>query len=120
MVLTTLHYCNLCTELGRVANVREFLLTALYGAAGNGDIGWLVQLCAPFAPRKGLHVETLHAHSFLIICTLHLCNLCTELGLVANVRELPLTALYGAARNGDIGRPVQLCAPFAPRKGLHF
>ena len=39
---------------------------------------------------------------------------------MANVREFPLTALYRAAGDGDIGRPVQLCAPFAPRKGLHF
>ena len=30
--------------------------TILYGAAWDGDIGWLVQLCAPFAPRKGLHL----------------------------------------------------------------
>ena len=96
-------------------NVREFPLTALYRSAGDGDIQRPVQLCAPFAPRKGLHFLTLHAHSFLIICTLHLCNLCTELGRVANIREFPLTALYRTAGDGDIGRSVQLCGPFAPR-----
>ena len=40
--------------------------------------------------------------------------------MLANVREFPLTTLYGAAVDGDIGRPVQLCAPFAPTKGFHF
>ena len=54
-----------------MANVREFPLTSLYGAAGDGDIGRPVQLCAPFAPGKGLHFKALHSHSFLIICTLH-------------------------------------------------
>ena len=39
---------------------------------------------------------------------------------MANVREFPLTALYCAAGDGDIERPGQLGAPFAPRKGLHF
>ena len=28
--------------------------------------------------------------------------------------------LYGDEGNGDIDRPVQLCAPFAPRNGLDF
>ena len=93
---------------------------ALYDAAWVGDIGRSVQLCAAFAPKKGLHFKTLHVHSFLIICTLHWCNLCTELGLVANVREFPLKALYGGLLVGDIGRPVRLCAPFAPRNGLQF
>ena len=36
------------------------------------------------------------------------------------VCELPLTAQYRAVGDGDIGRPVQLGRPFAPRKGLHF
>ena len=62
-------------------------LKALYGTAWHGDIGRPVQLCARFAPRKGLHFLTLHALNFLIISILHYCNLCTELGLVANVRE---------------------------------
>ena len=44
------------------------------------------------------------------MCTLHKCNLCTGLGILANVREFPLTALLGAAVDGDIGRPMQLCA----------
>ena len=39
---------------------------------------------------------------------------------MANVREFRLKALYGDAVRGDIIQPVQLCAPFAPRKGLHF
>ena len=115
-----------------MANVREFPLTALYCAAGDGNIEHPVKLCAPFVPRKGLHFYALHAHSFLIIRTLHYCNLCTELGRVANVREFPLTELYRAAgsvilpglysfalycapADGDIERTVQLCAPFAPR-----
>ena len=51
---------------------------------------------------------------------LALVQLCTELERVANEREFPMTALYGDAGNGDIGRAVQLCAPFAPRKGLDF
>ena len=38
--------------------------------------------------------------------------------IVVNAREFPLKALYSAAWDGDIGRPVQLCAPFAPRKGI--
>ena len=33
------------------------------------------------------------------------------------MREFPLTELYGDAGIGDIGRPVQLYAPFAPRNG---
>ena len=52
---------------GLVANVCEFPLKALYGAAWDGDIGRPVQLCAHFVPRKGLHLETLIAHSSLII-----------------------------------------------------
>ena len=51
-----------------------------------------------------------------MICTLHLCKPYTELGLVENVREFPFNRLYGAARDGNIFRSVQLCAPFAPRK----
>ena len=47
-------------------------------------------------------------------------DLCTELRRVANVRKFPLVAVYVAAEGGDISRPVQLCAPFAQRKGLHF
>ena len=39
---------------------------------------------------------------------------------MVNVREFPLKALYGATCDGDIGRPVQISSPFAPRKGLHF
>ena len=30
-----------------------------------------------------------------------------------------ITTLYLDAGKGDIGRPVQICAPFAPRKGFH-
>ena len=96
---------------------REYPLKALYGAAWDGYIFRPVQLCASFAPRKGLNFNSLHARRILIIYTLHYCNLCTELGLVANVRQFPLKELYVAAWVGDIGRPVQLCVPFTPRKG---
>ena len=44
----------------------EFPFTALSCVAGDVDIGRPVQLCAPFAPGKGLHFETLHADSFSI------------------------------------------------------
>ena len=40
--------------------------------------------------------------------------------MVENVREFEMKALYGAAWDGNIGRPVQLCASFELRKGLHF
>ena len=39
---------------------------------------------------------------------------------MANAREFELTALSCDAGDGDIGRSVQLSAPFAPRKGFHF
>ena len=76
-------------------------------------------LCT-FCTEKGFTFLTLHGRSFLIICAFHLCNLCIGLGRVANVREFSLTTLYDTARDVDIGRPEQLCAPFAPRKCLHL
>ena len=39
---------------------------------------------------------------------------------MANVREFPLTALYRAARDGDIERPVQLCASFASKERVYI
>ena len=35
-------------------NSREFPLTELYGAAGEGYVNGLVEVCALFAPNKGL------------------------------------------------------------------
>ena len=35
-------------------NLREFPLTALYGAAGDGYVSGIVEVCAHFAPSKGL------------------------------------------------------------------
>ena len=37
-----------------------------------------------------------------------------------NLRELPLTALYGAASEGYVNGIVEVCALFAPNKGLRF
>ena len=35
-------------------NLGEFSLTALYGAAGDGYVSVLVEVCTLFAPNKGL------------------------------------------------------------------
>ena len=73
-------------------------LTALYGGAEEGFVCRSVQVCALFAPNKGLHFQTLHASSSLLICYLHWCNVFNGLGLPANLREFPLTALSLVSR----------------------
>ena len=55
-----------------------------------------------------------------MICTLHYCNLCTELRRVANIREFPLMAQYGVKWDGDIGRPVQLWSSFYNEKEFRY
>ena len=63
-------------------------------------------------------VKTVAHKSSFFIDVIYLWNILRR--LVANAREFPLTALYLDAGKGYIGRPVQLCAPFAPRNGLDF
>ena len=37
-----------------------------------------------------------------------------------NLREFPLTALYGGAGDGYVSRLVEVCTLFAPNSGLRF
>ena len=37
-----------------------------------------------------------------------------------NMREFPLTALHGAVFDGYVSGLVEVCALFAPNKGLRF
>ena len=57
---------------------------------------------------------------FLLLRYLHWCKVCTGQDLGENLREFPLTALYAVVGDGHIGRPVMVCALFAPNKGIHF
>ena len=43
-----------CSGQGEAVNWREFPLTALYGAAGDGYVRGIVEVCALFAPSKDL------------------------------------------------------------------
>ena len=52
-------------------NLREFLLTALYGDGAGGTICKLVPLCALIAQTEGMRFRPPHSHSFLLICSLH-------------------------------------------------
>ena len=47
-------------------------------------------------------------------------GVCTGLGLGENLREFLLMALYAVAGEIHLGRPVMVCALFAPNEGLHF
>ena len=74
-------------------------------------------LCA-FSTEKGF--TCLYSSCPLLLDNLHLA-LVQPLHRARISREcIHLKALYGAARDGDIGRPVQVCATFAPKKCLHF
>ena len=55
------------TGLDKTANLCEFPLTALYGAACDGYFCVLVEACALFA---SLRFKTLHTLSFVLICHL--------------------------------------------------
>ena len=56
----------------------------------------------------------------LSICTLLLCNHCTEQQGTLKMRKFPLVALYGATIDAVVSSPVQEGALSAPAKGFHF
>ena len=106
--------------LQEATNLRKFRLTALYSAAGDGVVCRPVPIGAVFAPTQGLHFQAVLPHRFLFICTLHWNKHCTVLEEPANLRKFPFMALYGAAEDGVVCRPVPVGAVFAPTQGLHF
>ena len=106
--------------VGFTGNLREFPLPALYGDGGGGSICKLVPLCALIAQTEGLRFWAPHSHSFLLICSLLLCNNCSGVGFAVNLSELPLPALYGDGGGGSICKLVPLCALIAQTEGLRF
>ena len=95
-------------------------MTALCGIAAQELICRPVLVGTLFAPTQGSHFHALHPLSFLFICTLHWCKLCTVLETAANVRKFPMTALCGIAAQELLCRPFLVGTLFAPAQGLHF
>ena len=84
----------------------------------------LVKVCALFVPTKGLglglglgcpYTKVLVDMLFALVQLFS-----SGLGLAANLREFPFTALYGVGGDGFVSRFVQVCALFVPTEGFYF
>ena len=96
----------------------QISLKALYGAALNWRYWPAGTVLCVFCNEKGF--TCLYSSCPLLLDNMHLA-IVQPLHRARISREcIHLKAIYGAAGNGDIRRPVQVCSPFAPRKCLNF
>ena len=106
----TLHYSTTSAPCQKIpANLRKLALTTLYGAVGEGFVCRPVQVWAPFAPTVCFLFSTPHPLSFMFMCTLYQCKICT---MPENTREFPQICVDSTIRRG--GRRLGLQS----RKGL--
>ena len=85
--ICTMHWCKRCTALEEALNLRKFRLTALYGFDADRVVSKPVLEGTLFAPTQGLHLHALLPLSFLFICILHWCKLCTGLDVALNFHK---------------------------------
>ena len=102
------------------ANFGKFSITALYGGVGEGLISSPVEVWKPFEPTACFNISTLHPLSFMFMCSLHQCNICT---VPENAREYSRIFHDGTIRSdgkGLVCSPVQVWTPFEQTAGYHI
>ena len=85
------------TILLNTPNLRKFALTALYAVEQTGLVFSPVQVWAPFAPTTGFHISTPYPLCFMVMCTLHKCNMST---IAENAPEFAQICVNDTVRRG--------------------
>ena len=101
-------------------NCRKFVLSALYGAAWNRKVRRLVLRSGLFAPNKGVQFWALHSLNFPWYKHCICANTVPWRKVAPNFRKFALSALYDAAWNRVLCRPILRSGLSAPKQGVHF